>query len=783
MFTRRSQRSKHGHLDLGGLGVNLCALCVKTVPSEKSQISLASHVGTAALRGATATSDARHLEGAVIFRLSSSDVWDNVDCAMKSARSSGGKVQADPTDALPANEPDAPRSTLGPEPPAALSIPDHELVRRIGRGSYGEVWLGRNKLGTLRAIKIVHRAAFEDARPFEREFKGIQKFEPISRSHEGLVDILQVGGTEDYFYYVMELADSVSSKQCSVISNQISEAAPASGSASSLNTDLPITDYSPRTLRSDLKRHGRLTVTECVRIGLSLASALAHLHRHRLVHRDVKPSNIIFVGGAPKLADIGLVADLGEARSFVGTEGFIPPEGPGTPQADLYSLGKVLYELSTGKDRHDFPELPDNLRELPDQDNLIELNAVLVKACATDPRQRYQCAEELQADLALWQRGVSVRAKRAAKRLWALTGQVAIITAVIGAFTVAGWIVFHRMGEREGKNPMPGVIGLPIGTRTTNLEAWKLYERAQVCFRQFTIDGEKAARAHLTEAIQLDPNFLLAHNLLFAGYVNSWALPEEEAQAGMRAMARKLLELYPASAEAHYANAYVAAHLDLKFAEAARGFERAVQINPSANALSFYGWYLVYMGKQEAARTQLRRMLDLDPTAPVGESLLGCSYYAERNYAQALDHFQRALELAPGYLYQHLLMGRAHEAAGNYPAALDHFYKMELGRGRPAEELRAKYNALRQEFNESGAMGYWRIRLEVAQRGSNPEDQPYEMASILSQLGRKAEALDWLEKAYVKRDNMTSLLFDHYWDGFRDEARFQVLLKRVGFVR
>src|SRR2546427_9980924 len=88
-----------------------------------------------------------------------------------------------------------------------LSVPDHELLRPIGEGSYGEVWLARNKLGTLRAVKVVYRRTFEDARPFEREFRGIQKLEPISRSHEGLVDILQVGGTDEYFYYVMELAD------------------------------------------------------------------------------------------------------------------------------------------------------------------------------------------------------------------------------------------------------------------------------------------------------------------------------------------------------------------------------------------------------------------------------------------------------------------------------------------------------------------------------------------------------------------------------------------------
>src|SRR5262245_7871708 len=91
-------------------------------------------------------------------------------------------------------------------PPA---VPDHELLRRIGSGSYGEVWLARNVVGTLRAAKIVCRRDFSDAYPFEREFKGIQKYEPVSRSHEGLIDILQIGRNdgEGYFYYVMELAD------------------------------------------------------------------------------------------------------------------------------------------------------------------------------------------------------------------------------------------------------------------------------------------------------------------------------------------------------------------------------------------------------------------------------------------------------------------------------------------------------------------------------------------------------------------------------------------------
>jgi hypothetical protein len=86
-------------------------------------------------------------------------------------------------------------------------IPDHEMLRVIGRGAYGEIWLARTVTGAFHAVKVVYRSTFESERAFLREFEGMSAFEPISRAHAGFINILHVGRTADYLYYTMELAD------------------------------------------------------------------------------------------------------------------------------------------------------------------------------------------------------------------------------------------------------------------------------------------------------------------------------------------------------------------------------------------------------------------------------------------------------------------------------------------------------------------------------------------------------------------------------------------------
>lgn len=319
------------------------------------------------------------------------------------------------------------------------AIPDHEVLRKIGGGAYGEVWLARGVTGALRAVKVVWREDFEDARTFEREFEGILKFEPMSRDHPALVNILHVGRSPDgvsFYYYVMEIGDDVTSGQ-----------------------DINPIEYEPRTLRADNHQASGVQwdTSVCIDVGLRLAEALDHLHERGLAHRDVKPSNVIFVNGRAKLADIGLVAARGQ-RTFVGTEGFVPPEGPGSAQADVYSLGKVLYEIATGKDRMSFPELPDEMPNGVDKKRWLELNKIICDIC--EPRiskRKISTAADLADALRRLQRGK--RRRQSGFAVW-------MTTLILAGFV--GWAGWEMVKDSEWVNslrpPPPGPMAVKMGT-------------------------------------------------------------------------------------------------------------------------------------------------------------------------------------------------------------------------------------------------------------------------------------------------------------------------------
>ncbi|MGA2786604.1 MAG: serine/threonine-protein kinase [Verrucomicrobiota bacterium] len=265
---------------------------------------------------------------------------------------------------------------------ALPDAPDYKLFNPpFGEGAYGKVWLARNPTGQWRALKAVYLANFDqNTDPYEREFNGIKKYQPVSDKHPGLLRVEFVSEKQaGYFYYVMELGDPLEPGW---------EHEPST--------------YKPRDLVSERARshRRRLPVRECVRIGLALSDALDFLHRQGLTHRDIKPQNIIFVNGQPKLADLGLITEIrppDQERTLVGTPGYMPPppERPGTPQADIYALGMVLYVLSTGRNAVYFPEIATTLVEGGNPTDFFPLNTVILKACQPDPAQRYASAAEM----------------------------------------------------------------------------------------------------------------------------------------------------------------------------------------------------------------------------------------------------------------------------------------------------------------------------------------------------------------------------------------------------
>ncbi len=257
-------------------------------------------------------------------------------------------------------------------------LQQYHREREIGRGEYGNVYLAK-RLGAYYALKVVRLAGKADAaraEAYARELRGVRLvmgLPPI----EGLVRIHDLAESADgtEFAYVMDLADP-----------EREEIGPFDD------------NYRPRTLASVIDAEIALPLGECIEIGIRIASVLAALQRLHVIHRDIKPGNIIFVRGKVVLADVGLAIDVRDAASIVGTPGYAPPERQGSPAGDVFGLGKTLYSISTGR-RPSEEGLPPCAEADIDAPFFWKWMVILAKATARDPAQRYRSAKGFLKDL------------------------------------------------------------------------------------------------------------------------------------------------------------------------------------------------------------------------------------------------------------------------------------------------------------------------------------------------------------------------------------------------
>ena len=215
--------------------------------------------------------------------------------------------------------------------------------------------------------------------------------------------------------------------------------------------------YEAMTLRTYLNRHGRRPPAEVATIGAEVAAGIAHLHAHGVTHGDIKPANIMRLGGVWTLADYGLVRSLRGPSSAGGSLHYVPPEGPGGRQADQFALGVVLMEMLTNRRPQslaDFREAHAGDRGTsPDR---AALARIVMRSTQDRPDERYGSIDELAA--ALQHVVVSKR------RPTLITVSVTIAVLIMASLA---WMTFrHPAPSDQPPQPQSSSAASPISSPT-----------------------------------------------------------------------------------------------------------------------------------------------------------------------------------------------------------------------------------------------------------------------------------------------------------------------------
>jgi tRNA A-37 threonylcarbamoyl transferase component Bud32 len=303
-----------------------------------------------------------------------------------------------------------PRARLRPGCEPVARVGDYELLERIAEGGMGVIWRAwQVSLGRVVALKMIRSgllASEAEVRRFHREAEAAAALD-----HPHIVPIYEVGEDDGRHFFSMKLIEG--------------------GNLADLSA------------RCDPARRSAAWAQRAAGIVATMAHAVHHAHQRGVLHRDVKPTNVLLdVKGAPHLTDFGLAkfadgaAGVTQTLAVIGTPHYMAPEQaaggkqPVTISADIYSLGALLYELLCGAPPFAADSTLELLRQVQEQEpppvrkSNPGLNADLATICHKClqklPGDRYATAEELAADLDRWLAGKPIHARPvgAARRLW-----------------------------------------------------------------------------------------------------------------------------------------------------------------------------------------------------------------------------------------------------------------------------------------------------------------------------------------------------------------------------
>jgi serine/threonine protein kinase/Tfp pilus assembly protein PilF len=315
-----------------------------------------------------------------------------------------------------------------------------------------------------------------------------------------------------------------------------------------------------------------------------------------------------------------------------------------------------------------------------------------------------------------------------------------------------------------------------------NPDAYEAYLRGTFQWYGMTAQDFDIALRYFELARAIDPNYPLAYAgiaLVWMGRQQNGFVPTSEATPKIKAAATKVLELDSTLADVHRLLADIKAWVDWDWYGADISFRRAISLNPNdAQAHAYYSHLLQIFGEHEKAMMHIELARQLDPLNTLFQSLQAMDLMYEHRYDDAIALLSEILNKVPDDPIALSTLKSAYHMKGRYKEALEIWKRSFAAKGdSQAQEALG---------NGTSELDYRAALTNVANmmiaRSDSVHVTPWQIATLYTRAGRKHEALDWLEKAFVYRDpNMPYISIDPIFDYLREEPRFKELLRQMNF--
>jgi Tfp pilus assembly protein PilF len=628
---------------------------------------------------------------------------------------------------------------------AGTRLGPYEVLGLIGAGGMGEVYRARDtRLGREVAIKTVNAPYTER---FEREARAISAL-----NHPHVCTLYDVGSIGATAYLVMELVEGQ-----------------------------PI--------------RGPLPWTEAARHVADVCDALEAAHRKHVVHRDLKPGNVLLTPRGVKVIDFGLARQdqAGEATSAVstrvgtvmGTVGYMSPEQAagqsGDSRSDLWAVGMLLFELLSGRLPFRSQNASAMLAEIVDSVPLVvalppdvprDATRIVEKLLSKNPAARYQHAADVAVDLRALL-GVTTHATLATPAVARLRGRTrrwwtaAVIALVL---TVGAGIGVWHLQRPHARGPLPSAVP----------EANEYLGRALLFMG--TRQDLPRARQMLEKALALDPAFAYAracYGLADLLMIDSGASNDTSWLYRAEANLRRALEDDPGLARAHATLAY--AHIyqgrqDLALQEVRRAIELDPEEKEGSSVLAIYHQY---NGEYEQSQALVRRLLEIDPLFFPARVNLGENLRQMGDPAGSIREQEKVLEQDPKNWYALMFTAMAGMTQGNLAKAREALTtarslqpENHMGRvlwalllaveGHRAEALQAM---------DAEALKYGELNIATSL-----------VAEFYAVLDDRSKAVDWLDRAVRAGDERADWFErDPLLVSIRQEPRFRRIVDGIRY--